>query len=151
MQRNLAPGGDTAHSLAAALYGTNGGHVHQNGIAIELYGAGYIQGADPGRGSSYWAANHREYYVTPVAHNTVVVNGASTYQEYKDPNRSMNLIAVEPESQQIAMSPDISFAQASFTYTKPASKQMRTLALVRTGPTGGFYYDVFRSRQRIQW
>ena len=43
MQNN--PGADIDHSLAAAMYGTEGGHIHANGLAIELYGAGVILGA----------------------------------------------------------------------------------------------------------
>lgn len=146
MQRNLAQDGDPRYSLAAALYGTNGGHVHQNGLAIELFGAGSILGADPGRGGSYWLPEHRNYYVEPVAHNTVVVNGVSTYDEYKDPKRAMTLESVEPASQSAALSPDIGYARASFSYAKPSAQQDRTLALIRTGPKSGFYWDVFRSR-----
>ncbi len=146
MQRNVAPDGDPAASLAAAMFGTAGGHVHQNGLAIELYGAGFIQGADPGRGSSYWQKDHREYYVSPVAHNTVVVNATSSYHEYKDPKRAMVVESAEPASQTPALSPDISFARASFSYAKPAVEQQRTLALVRTGDKSGFYFDVFRSK-----
>ena len=147
MQRNLAEGGkDIAHSLAAALYGTNGGHVHQNGMSIELYGAGYILGADPGRGASYWTPDHHQYYMSPAAHNTVVVNGASTYNEAKDPNRQMIVASAEPVSQKAALSPNIGYAQGTFRYATPKSEQERTLAVIRTGPKSGFYFDVFRSR-----
>lgn len=45
-----------------------------------------------------------------------------------------------------ALSPDISFARAAFTYAKPAATQQRTLALIRTGDKSGFYFDVFRSK-----
>ena len=99
-----------AHSLGAALYGTNGGHIHQNGMAIELYGAGYILGADPGRGASYWTADHHEYYMSPIAHNTVIVNGNSDYNEYKSPDRMMRVEPAEPASTAEALSPNISFA-----------------------------------------
>ncbi len=78
IERNDA-GSDVDYALAAAMFGTHGGHVHANGLAIELYGAGLILGADPGRGSSYWQADHAEYYSQPPAHNTVIVNGKSTY------------------------------------------------------------------------
>ena len=46
-----------------------------------------------------------------------------------------------------ALSPNISYAQASFAYETPvAAEQQRTLALIGTGAGGGFYFDVFRSR-----
>ncbi|BCM94181.1 hypothetical protein IAD21_06084 [Abditibacteriota bacterium] len=143
MQRN---GNDPQTALSAALFGTNGGHIHRNGLAIELYGAGVIQGADPGRGGSYWLPEHSEYYVSPVAHNTVVVNGVSDYDEYHSPLKAMIVEAVEPASQQESLSPNVSFARASFAYEKPAAQQNRTLALIRTGANSGFYFDVFRSK-----
>jgi hypothetical protein len=151
MQRNLAEGGkDVAHSLAAAMYGTNGGHIHQNGLSIELFGAGYILGADPGRGASYWTSDHRGYYVTPVAHNTVVVNGISSYNENTDPNKQMIVASAEPTSQKTALSPNVGWAQGTFRYSSPQAEQSRTLALIRTGPQSGFYFDVFRSRAQTE-
>jgi CubicO group peptidase (beta-lactamase class C family) len=138
-------GKDAVHSLAAAMFGTAGGHVHANGLAMELYGAGLILGADPGRGSSYWQADHTEYYSQPPAHNTVIVNGKSNYPIGRD-QISMKLDALEPAPGEAGVSPDISFAQASFRYVAPAAEQQRTLALIRTSPRSGFYFDVFRSR-----
>ena len=44
IERNDSAGGPD-YSLAAAMFGTAGGHVHANGLAIELYGAGLILGA----------------------------------------------------------------------------------------------------------
>lgn len=144
IQRNLGP--DPEHSLMAAMYGTDGGHVHANGLAIELYGAGLILGADPGRGSSYWQADFRDYYSQPPAHNTVIVNGRSNYPAYGPRRRSMRLMEVEPASGEDGLSPWISFAHAGFSYEEPAAEQERTLAVIRTGERSGFYFDVFRSR-----
>jgi len=143
MQRTA---GDSDHALAAAMYGTNGGHVHANGLAMELYGAGLIQGADPGRGASYWTADHGEYYSQPPAHNTVIVNGKSSYPMYGADHIAMELQQMEPQPGRKGISTDISYAQTSFHYAKPAADQQRTLAVVRTGPKTGFYFDVFRSR-----
>ncbi len=144
IERNDA-GSGADYSLAAAMFGTRGGHVHANGLAIELYGAGLILGADPGRGSSYWQADHREYYSQPPAHNTVIVNGKSTYAIGRS-QIGMELELVEPAGGEPAISPNIGFAQAVFRYANPAARQQRTLALVRTGGRSGFYFDVFRSR-----
>lgn len=143
MQRNPA---DADHALAAAMYGTEGGHVHANGLAIELYGAGMIQGADPGRGASYWTADHNEYYSQPPAHNTVIVNGRSNYPINPRSDIAMKPDIAEPAFGQAALSPDISFVQSSFQYPNIPAQQQRTLALVRTSPTTGVYFDVFRSR-----
>jgi CubicO group peptidase (beta-lactamase class C family) len=143
MQRNN--GEDAAHSLAAAMFGTAGGHAHANGLAMELYGAGLILGADPGRGSSYWQADHGEYYSQPPAHNTVIVNGRSNYRVGRG-QIPMDLKLVEPAPGEKGVSPDIGFAQASFHYNDPAADQQRTLALIRISPWAGFYFDVFRSR-----
>ena len=144
MQRNLAD--DAEHSLAGAMYGTEGGHVHANGLAMELYGAGLTQGADPGRGTSYWQADHTQYYSQPPAHNTVIVNGQSDYSINRGGQIAMKLDWVEPAPGEVGISPDISFAQASFRYNRPAAGQQRTLALIRISPRAGFYFDVFRSR-----
>jgi hypothetical protein len=144
IQRNDSAGGPD-YSLAAAMFGTAGGHVHANGLAIELYGAGLILGADPGRGSSYWQADHAEYYSQPPAHNTVIVNGKSTYRIGRG-QIAMNLEKIEPASCEPAFSPNIGFARAAFSYADPEAQQQRTLALVRTSDRSGFYFDVFRSR-----
>ncbi|MGD0517622.1 MAG: heparinase II/III family protein, partial [Thermoguttaceae bacterium] len=148
IERNDAAGGPD-YSLAAAMFGTAGGHVHANGLAIELYGAGLILGADPGRGSSYWQADHAEYYSQPPAHNTVIVNGKSSYRIGRG-QIAMNLEKIEPASCEPAMSPNIGFARAAFSYADPEAQQQRTLALVRIGDRSGFYLDVFRSRAKSE-
>jgi hypothetical protein len=147
MQRNAAA--DPRYALAAALYGTAGGHVHANGMAIELYGGGVILGADPGRGVSYWQPDHANYYSQPPAHNTVIVDGSSTYP-IGAAQIALQPEALEPAFGENAVSPDFGFVEASFQYKKPAADQQRTLALVRTGPRSGFYFDVFRSRAQDQ-
>ncbi|MBV9127886.1 MAG: heparinase II/III family protein [Verrucomicrobia bacterium] len=139
------PGATPDYSLAAGLYGTDGGHVHANGLAIELYGAGMILAPDLGRGTSYWQKDHSEYYSQPPAHNTVIVNGRSNYPAHGKGHIPMKVELVQPAPGQDGDSPNLNIAQASFAYPKPASKQLRTLALVRTGARSGFYVDIFRS------
>ena len=107
------------------MFGTAGGHVHANGLAIELYGAGLIAGADPGRGSSYWQADHAEYYSQPPAHNTVIVNGKSTYRVGRG-QIAMDLEVIEPASGAAALSPNFTFAQAAFRYPDPEARQPHT-------------------------
>lgn len=141
-----SPGKDANYGLAAAMYGTDGGHVHANGLAIELYGAGLILGADPGRGTSYWQKDHSEYYLQPPAHNTVIVNGKSDYPPHGEERQTMTVEACDPRPGESGSTASISFVQGSFRYSSPSAKQQRTLALVRLSPTHGFYLDVFRSR-----
>ena len=144
IQRN--PGATPDYALAAGLYGTDGGHVHANGMAIELYGAGMLLAPDLGRGTSYWQKDHIEYYSQPPAHNTVIVNGRSDYPAHGKGHIPMKVELVQPALSQNGESPNINFAQGSFEYPKPASKQLRTLALIRTGAKSGFYVDIFRSK-----
>jgi hypothetical protein len=145
VQRNVRYG-DAEHALAGALYGTDGGHVHANGLAMELYGAGAILAPDPGRGTSYWTPDHGEYYSQPPAHNTVIVNGISSYSAHGADHVPMKIERMEPQPGQPGVSPDVSFVRGSFAYPKPPANQSRTLALIRTGPRSGFYLDIFRSR-----
>jgi len=150
LQRNLGSNPET--SLAATIYGTAGGHIHANGLAIELYGAGLTMGADPGRGESYWTEDHTEYYSQPPAHNTVIVNGISNYRVSPQDQIPMTVETSEPaysvsSESTPALCSNIGFAQCGFDYRSPLASQQRTLALVRPvkGETG-FYFDVFRSR-----
>ncbi len=143
-------GTDPDASLAAAMYGTGGGHVHANGLAVELYGAGLTMGADPGRGDSYWTKNHGEYYSQPPAHNTVIVNGRSDYAVTPAGQIHMTVQLAEPAPSDPAapaagVCHEVGSAQCGFDY--PDATQQRTLALVRPDPAAaGFYFDVFRSR-----
>ena len=144
LQRNLGRDGNS--SFAVAMYGTEGGHIHSNGLAIELYGAGLTLGADPGRGDSYWTTDHAQYYSQPPAHNTVIINARSNYPAYGASHEAMTLEHLEPASGATAMSPNISYATASFGYSSPIeARQQRTLALIRTGISSGCYVDIFRS------
>ena len=146
MQRNYGP--DVPSSLAASLYGTRGGHVHANGMAIELHGAGLPLAPDTGRGSSYWQPDHGQYYSRMPAHNTVIVNGKSDYAVGRKDTTppAMDVRACEPASGATPVSPNFSFVQGDFAMDKPAAVQRRLLAVVRMSESGGFFFDVFRSR-----
>lgn len=146
MQENIPSNGDVRYALGAIMNGTKGGHMHANGMSIELYGAGYVLGFDSGRGSSYWQPDHGEYYKQPPAHNTVVVNGDSRYATHGKGTIAMIIEAVEPAFDQPANNPHLSYVTASFEHKKPAATQQRTLALVRINDTTAFYFDVFRSK-----
>ena len=140
MLRNRPSDGNNDHTIAAAMYGTDGGHSHDNGLAIELFGGGRILGIDSGVGSSYWQHDHRHYYSQTPGHNTVIVNGKSTA------GRRMEITKVKPGFGEAAEDSNVIYAQGKYEYKKPAATQERTLALVRIDDTTAFFFDVFRSR-----
>ncbi|MSS71426.1 MAG: alginate lyase family protein [Candidatus Latescibacteria bacterium] len=54
-----------------------GGHSHNEALAFQLWANGHPLAVDCGRGISYDDPLHRTWYVTPHAHNMVVVDGAA--------------------------------------------------------------------------
>lgn len=76
----MRTGMDKQHDLMASLNGSLGNHAHANGISLELYGKGYVLGPDAGIGKNlYSGLDYAEYYSQMPAHNTVVVDGVSSY------------------------------------------------------------------------
>ena len=150
MQRNDSPSGDFNDALGGALFGTKGGHMHTNGMAVELYGKGHVLAVDPGRGVSYWQPDHGDYYKALPAHNTVIINGGEATYPSSSKNKTQMLQVtvenVEPAFDEDASDPNFSYVVGSFHYPKPASSQLRALALIRIDDTTGFYFDVFRSK-----
>jgi hypothetical protein len=102
MLESLSGTDDVRYALGATMFGTKGGHMHSNGLAVELYGAGYVLGFDSGRGSSYWQPDHNEYYRQAPAHNTVIVNGDSKYASHGNGTIAMQVEHVEPAFDQSA-------------------------------------------------
>lgn len=150
MLRNMPSNEDPQYALGAAVFGTNGGHMHSNGLAVELYGAGHILGFDSGRGSSYWQPDHNEYYKKAPAHNTVVVNGVSSYSNNGDGQVQLEVEQVEPAFGEPMSENGMTYLTSTFEYKKPKAVQQRTLALVRIDDTTAFYFDVFRSKLKAK-
>lgn len=146
MLRSDSETGDHHYSLGATVFGTKGGHMHTNGLAIELYGAGQVLGVDSGRGSSYWQPDHNEYYRQAPAHNTVIVNGRSSYPSHGEGTVAMSVEMVRPAFGEEASDPHLTYLTGSFQHPDPEATQQRTLALVRIDDTTAFYFDVFRSK-----
>ena len=81
VQRN---GMHPRHSLMVSLNGSEGNHMHANGISMELYGKGYVLGPDAGIGLYlYSGLDYLEYYSQFPSHNTVCVDGISSYPVMK--------------------------------------------------------------------
>lgn len=152
LQRNLSPIGSD-HGLMAFVGGAAHIHSHASGMGMELYGMGQVMGAKSGR-STYGTTLHENYYRLFAANNTVIVNGASRGSggwEGLGMN-TVNLISMEPLPFAAAVSSNLSFTCSSFNDNKGSlaeATQQRTMAIVRTSPTTGFYVDFFRSRSTV--
>ena len=95
VQRN---GMHPRNSLMISLNGSEGNHMHANGISMELYGKGYVLGPDAGIGLFlYSGLDYAEYYSQFPSHNTVCVDGISSYPVMKS-NHSFELLSCFPAS-----------------------------------------------------
>jgi hypothetical protein len=153
LQRNLSETGDPNLGLMCFVGGAHMVHGHAEGMNIELYGFGHVLGVDNGNGS-YQKDIHENYSRLYAAHNTVIVNGSSQ-GEGGWVNLGINkvqLLAMEPMPREEAVSPYHSFSTTSFVDDKgdkAEAYQERTLALIRTSETTGYYLDVFRSKSKL--
>lgn len=139
---------DTKNGMMISQYGSLGNHAHSNGLAIELYGKGYVLGAESGIGSSYFEKPYLEYYSQFPAHNTVMVDGISKYPEMLS-NHPFDLLSNYPASaQKEGYYTDITYSDAYFLEPESRSDQRRFLSIVRTGEHTGYYVDVFRSKKQ---
>ncbi len=133
--------------MMVSLNGSLGNHMHANGINMELYGKGIVQGADPGKGANYLQAIYLEYYSQFPAHNTVMVDGASSYTEMMS-YHGFDLESEYPKSEQKdGFYENVTFSNVSFLEPETVSDQNRTVSIVRTSPTAGYYVDIFRSKK----
>jgi hypothetical protein len=144
VQRN---GMDAKNSLMISQNGSEGNHMHANGISMELYGKGYTLGPDMGIGTGYFALDYAEYYAQFPAHNTVCVNGISSYPIMKS-NHAFELRSCYPKPEvKTDIYPNISYSDVYFREPESCADQTRTMSIVTTGPKTGYYVDVFRSRK----
>jgi hypothetical protein len=122
--------------------------MHANGINLELYGKGFVQGADPGKGAGYLQPIYLEYYSQFPAHNTVMVDGASSYTEMLS-YHPFDLMSEYPGSeQQTGYYTDITYSDVYFLEPETRSDQSRLVSIVKTGASTAYYIDIFRSRKQ---
>ena len=139
---------DPRSSLMISQNGSEGNHMHANGISMELYGKGYVLGPDAGIGLSlYSGLDYAEYYSQFPSHNTVCVDGISSYPVMKS-NHSFELLSCFPASAE----PGGEFTSVTYSnlyFREPESRadQTRMMGIVTTAPETGYYVDVFRSRK----
>ena len=148
LQRN---GNDRENGLMYLVQGASYNHNHANGMSLELYGVGRVMGIDPGKGITYEAPMHVNYYAQWAAHNTVVAGGLSSSVPYfkggggEKKIGAITLAAMEPMADKEAISPYCSFTDTRYTDISTNTKQQRTLTIIRTSPTSGYYLDIYRS------
>lgn len=153
LQRNPSTVNNSTYGLMCFVGGAAHTHSHASGMSMELFGLGQVLGAKSGR-DTYGTAIHENYYRLFSANNTVVVNGASRGEggwEQLAIN-TVQTVAIEPQPFAVAVSSNFSFSCSSFADNKGSlaeGTQQRTLAIVRTSPTNGFYVDFFRSQSTV--
>jgi len=153
LQRNFSNARNPEHSLMAVVSGGHYVHAHASGMALELYGAGQVLGANAGKGT-YTTDEHENYRRLFAAYNTVIVNGASR-SEGGWVNLGINTvetITLEPAAGRLPISPQHSFTLTGFNDDRgPGAKarQERLVGIVRTFDHSGYYVDVFRSKSEL--
>ncbi|MGL4398950.1 MAG: autotransporter-associated beta strand repeat-containing protein [Luteolibacter sp.] len=153
LQRNPAPSSNSTYGLMGFVGGAAHIHSHSSGMSMELFGMGEVLGAKSGT-ESYGSTINENFYRVFASNNTIIVNGASR-GEGGWGGFGINTVqttAMEPQPFANAVSPDYSFSTSSFADDKGTlaeGTQQRTLAIVRTSPTTGYYVDVFRSRSTV--
>ncbi|WPV02139.1 heparinase II/III family protein [Mucilaginibacter sp. cycad4] len=145
----LRNGLDVNNGLMISQAGSSGNHAHANGIAMELYGKGFILAPEGGIGGSYFQADYAEYYSQFPAHNTVVVDGISSYPVMKS-NHPLQLIACYPQSGSVdGYFRNVTFSDLNFLEPETNACQNRLMSIIRTGDSSGYYIDIFRSRKKF--
>lgn len=140
-------GNDPQSSLMMSVVGSEGNHMHANGISMELYGKGYVQAPDLGRGSGYDALDYQEFYSQFPAHNTVCVDGISSYPVMES-HHPIRLEACYPEPEIREFEEGFMFGEFSFLEPETQSDQLRQIMMVTADPECGYYVDIFRSRRQ---
>ena len=145
VQRN---GMNPRHSLMISLNGSEGNHMHANGISMELYGKGYVLGPDAGIGLSlYSGLDYAEYYSQFPSHNTVCVDGISSYPVMKS-NHAFDLQSCFPASAEPGKEfASVTYSNVAFREPESRADQTRMMSIVTTAADAGYYVDVFRSRK----
>lgn len=151
LQRNESTSDDPRQEgMMLVVSGASYVHSAASGMAVEFYGLGEVIGSSGGVGT-YTTDIHENYYRLFASHNTVISNGASaTSGPWVNLGmESVQLVTMEPMPGEEAISPHHSFSTTSFwdryNLVRQANHQ-RTLALIRTSPTTGYYVDIFRAK-----
>ncbi len=156
LQRNYVNTNNANYGLCGYIGGAHYVHSHATGIAMELYGAGYVMGPNgglPPTVSDRQLPVHTNYFRIYAGNNTVIVNGTSrgtqanawNSNSYLWQNTTVN-IAAEPKHLEAPISPSFSFATQFLDDNINNCDQQRTLSTIRTSATSAYYFDMFRSK-----
>lgn len=141
-------GMDPQKSLMMSVCSSMGNHMHANGISLELYGKGYVMGPDLGRGSGYTTLDYLEFYSQFPAHNTVCVDGISSYPVMMA-HHAFRLEGCYPAPEvREGIYEGVLYGDFSFLEPETQADQRRQTLLINTDPENGYYVDIFRSRRR---
>ena len=144
VQRN---GMNRENSLMISLNGSDGNHMHANGISMELYGKGYPLAPDAGIGTmGYSGLDYLEYYSQFPSHNTVCVDGISSYPVMKS-NHAFKLKNMYPASAAKVPYQPVSYSEVYFREPESNSDQTRLNGIINISDSTGYYVDIFRSKK----
>lgn len=160
LQRNYVQEQNSTYGLCGIIGGAHYVHSHCTGIAMELYGSGYVMGPNGGLPPSVAERRepeHEKYFRLYAGNNTVIVNGTSHGLQagsWKDnaylwQNTTVN-IAAEPGHLEQPISNNFSFATQFLDDNVNSIDQQRTLSTIRTSATTGYYFDMFRSKSLVE-
>jgi hypothetical protein len=154
LQRNFVDDQNELYGLNGYIGGAHYVHSHCTGIAMELYGAGYVMAPNGGLPPSTKlrsAPVHTDYFRLYAGNNTVVTNGTSHGRNEGSWKGKANVwqntavnIAAEPQHMQDPVSKHFSFATQFLNDKVNNCRQQRTLSVIRTSEKTGYYVDIFR-------
>ena len=157
LQRNVSSVNPKDNGLVGIIGGAHYVHAHLTGITMELYGSGDVMGPNGGLPPSLAERQKMPFqgYLNRYAgNNTVITNGSSHGTSfpgawgndkflYQDTTKN---IASEPAHLEKPISKYFSFATQYLDDNVNNCDQQRTLSIIRTSPTTGYYFDLFRSK-----
>ncbi|WP_162633063.1 heparinase II/III family protein [Echinicola strongylocentroti] len=156
LQRNYVEKNNELYGLCGIIGGAHYVHSHVTGITMELYGAGYAMAPNAGLPPSVAQRRiplHEHYFRLYAGNNTVIVNGSSHGRDKGSWKRKANVwqntvvnIAAEPAHLADPKNEHFSFATQYLQDEVNNAEQQRTLSTIRTSPTTGYYFDMFRSK-----
>ena len=155
LQRNNVEENNETYGLTGIIGGAHYVHSHVTGIAMELYGADYIMAPNGGLPESVKLRRiplHEHYFRLYAGNNTVIINGTSHGRAEGSWKGRANVwqntvqnIAAEPAHLEDPISPNFNFATQLLNDEVNNAIQQRTLGIIRTSETTGYYFDMFRS------
>lgn len=156
LQRNYVEKNNELYGLCGIIGGAHYVHSHLTGISMELYGAGYVMAPNAGLPPTVPERQiplHENYFRLYAGNNTVIINGTSHGRDEGSWKGKANVwqntavnVAAEPKHLENPISPDFSFATQFLNDEVNNASQQRTLGIIRTSETTGYYVDIFRSK-----